>query len=57
MKRIYVSVTDYQYEALKKEAAHNGSTIAEEIRRAVLISTWFQQHEREKASAEQKAAE
>ena len=35
MKRIYVNVTDEQHTALKQRAESAGSTVSEEIRRAV----------------------
>ncbi len=35
MKRIYVNVTDEQHAGLKEQAKRLGSTVSEEIRRAV----------------------
>ena len=70
MKRIYVNVTEEQHDALRARAAGFGSTVSDEIRRAVAQANelWKTAVERgstpasakawrETASAELKAAE
>jgi hypothetical protein len=41
MKRIYVNVTEEQHDALKARAKRLGSTVSEEIRRAVASGLTF----------------
>jgi hypothetical protein len=64
MKRIYVNVTDEQHDLLKARANRLGSTVSEEIRRAVAFGAstkdwnavdWIGRQER--SAVQEKAAE